>query len=100
MAVWFALGLLAQHFERIRFAPTSLPLLLLSLLALCGLAGAGIRRNMRLSWVPVAAVWLVLGFAAGQWQPSPENPARLMSLADNLSRTVRGAGGARAGRTG
>ena len=40
--------------------------------------------------LPVAAVWVVLGVAAAEWQPGPVVPLQLMSYADNLSRTVRG----------
>ena len=89
-AVWFGVGICWWHWQQ-RFAAVS-PLVVLAgaLILLLLLAALGLRRGLRVAWVPVAGVWVVMGFAAGQWQPSPVYPVRLMGLADNLSRTVRG----------
>ena len=89
-AVWFALGILGAHFVLARSSFTPVPLLL-SALALLGLLSLlALRRALRIAWLAAGVVWLVLGFAAAQWQPSPATPLALMHYADNLSRTVRG----------
>ncbi len=90
VAVWFALGILGGHLQRARYSFSPVPILLAALLLLGALAVFALRRAPRLSWLPVGSVWLVLGFAATQWQPSPAAPTELMPYADNLSRTVRG----------
>jgi len=82
-AICFAGGILA---EQKLHAPT---LLLLSALAACAaLTGISLRLAVRVAWVPVGAVWLVLGIAAAGWQPSVPVPVALLGFADNLSRTV------------
>ena len=89
-AVCFALGILASRIELARFSFTPLTMLLAALLLLGGLSVFALRHSPRVAWLAVASVWLTLGFAAAQWQPSPAAPVALMHFADNLSRTVRG----------
>ena len=89
-AVCFALGIGAAHVQLARPSFTPLPLLLGALALLAALSIIAMRISIRLAWLPVAAAWMVLGFAAAQWQPSPAPPTALMTYADNLSRTIRG----------
>ncbi len=89
-ATWFALGILASHVQLAYTSFTPVPLLLGALILLAAVALAALRPALRIAWLPVAALWLLLGFAAAQWQPAPATSAALMPFADNLSRTVRG----------
>jgi len=88
-AVWFALGIGTAHWQLSHdlFLPTVELLTALALLAI--LAVVALVRSPRIAWFPVAAVWMVLGIAAAEWQPSPPYPFALMAYADNLSRTAR-----------
>jgi len=88
-AVWLALGIAFAHWQRSRFVFAPTVELLGALLLLTILTAIALRRAQRIAWIPVAAIWLVLGIAARSWQPSPPYPAALMAYADNLSRTVR-----------
>lgn len=89
-AVCFALGIACAHLQlpRIGFTPT--PLLLAALVLLGILSLLALRRGPLLAESAVTAAWLVLGFAAAEWQPSTPTPVALMHYADNLSRTVTG----------
>lgn len=89
-AVWFGLGILWASLQRAHSSFTPVPLLLGALAFLGLLSVLAVRYAGRIAWFGVASVWLALGFAAGQWQPSPAAPVGLMRFADNLSRTVRG----------
>ncbi|ADW70495.1 ComEC/Rec2 family competence protein [Granulicella tundricola] len=55
-------------------------LTLLTVLAIWSLC-----RSERPAWLPVAAIWLTLGLAAAEWQPSPASIA-LTPYTDGLSR--------------
>ena len=59
-----------------------------ALILLLIFSGIALRHATRITWIPVAAVWFVLGIAAAEWQPSPPYPNALMAYADNLSRAV------------
>ena len=89
-AGWFALGILGAHVVLAHSSFTPVPMLLAALTLLGLLAVVALSRTLRIAWLAVGAVWLILGFAAAQWQPSPASPGALMHYADNLTRTVRG----------
>ncbi|SNT21055.1 competence protein ComEC [Granulicella rosea] len=84
-ALWFALGIGAEHW----ISPAPRPLAT-ALLVLVALAAFLIQRDARGSWLPVAAVWAFAGLAAAHWEPRPPTTTPLMAYADGLSRTVRG----------
>ena len=88
-AVWLAMGIATGRWQRAQgnFQPTILLLGALLLLAL--LAIWAMRIGSRIAWLPLPAVWIVLGIAAAQWQPSPPYPAALAGYADGLSRDVQ-----------
>ncbi len=89
-AICFAGGIVLARLQTARCVWISLPVLLAALALLGALAGASLLGKQRVAAFPVAAVWVVLGVAAAEWQPGPVIPLQLMSDADNLSRTVRG----------
>jgi len=83
-ASWFALGIvLARNWQpRIILLTATLVLLLLAIAAL--------KHSLRLTLVPLAAVWITLGFWCAETQPPPQSQQALLPYADGLSRTVRG----------
>lgn len=83
-ALWLALGISLARFV---FQPTVV--LLAALLLLLLLTLAALRYSTRIAWLPVAGIWIILGFACASWQPEPSTPVALLTYADNLSRTVR-----------
>ncbi len=89
-AVWFAGGIGLAHLQASRdwVAPTVF--VVAALVVLLALAVAALRRAPRVAWVPVAAIWFVLGIAAADWHAVADPPATITPYADNLSRTVRG----------
>jgi competence protein ComEC len=86
-AVWFAAGIAAARI----WQPV---VLLLGTIAVLGvLAIAGLRWSLRIAVVPIAALWMVLGWWCAEVQPGRSTPARQVELAryaDGLSRAVRG----------
>lgn len=83
-ACWFAAGeVLARHWQ-----PTAV--LLIALVLLCGLALLTLWHSLRTALIPLAAVWIVVGFWCAQMQPAPPTQQALLSYADGLSRTVVG----------
>ncbi len=87
-AVWLALGIGLAHWQRTQDIFQATVDLLAALALLAAIAIFAMRRSPRVAWLPVAAVWVVVGIAAAEWQPSAEYPIALMAYADNLSRTV------------
>ena len=89
-AVWFALGICANHWLAARDA--AVPVVVLAGgIGLLGLIAAGaLGSRARTAWVAVAGVWIALGVAAAEWKPGPVSPVALLGFADNLSRTVEG----------
>ena len=83
-AIWFALG---EVMARNRQPAV---VLLMALTALAGLALVGLRRSLRVSIFPVAALWMVVGMWCAEIQPVPLPQTALQSYADGLSRQVRG----------
>ena len=81
---WFALGeLLARNRQ-----PASILLIATALLALLTLAA--MRWSLRTALLPLAAVWIAIGYLCAQIQPAPSTQQALANYADGLSRQVRG----------
>jgi competence protein ComEC len=82
-ALCFASGILLGRLHLHGTAQVVLSLGLLGLVALASL-------RSRIAGLAAAALWVVLGVAAYEWQPAPPNQSALLANDDNLSRTVRG----------
>ena len=81
---WFALGEVMAR----RWQP---PVVLLgALVVLCGLTVVALRFSIRVSIVPLAGVWMMVGLWCAQVRPVPSTQQALLSYADGLSRQVRG----------
>jgi competence protein ComEC len=74
------------RWQRAQMVAVPIVAVLAGLGLLTGIARIAMKRAERLAWAPVAALWMVLGLAAAEWQPSPDYPTQLMGYADNLSR--------------
>ncbi len=86
-AICFATGVVASRAWR----PTEL--LFLTITALCILVIAGLRWSLRVTVVPIAVLWVVLGWWCAEVQPGHFAPVRQVELvryADGLSRAVQG----------
>ncbi len=86
-ALWFALGIL---FSRITHPPG---LLVAAIAGLTLLTLAALRYSLRIAALPVAAVWLMLGWLCSEVQPGQSLAPQQLQLAhfsDGLSRTVQG----------
>ncbi len=86
-AAWlFAVGITVTQFLWLR---PSLVLVALALAAvLCGVAAI---RAQRIAWLPLVALWLLLGAWCAWMEPHPAPAPALAALADGLLRTVDGA---------
>ena len=85
-AAWlFAAGIAATHWLWLR---PSLVLLALALVALLG--GLTALRAKRISWLPLAVLWLLLGAWCAEMEPHPAPAPELATLSDGLMRTVEG----------
>ena len=85
-AAWlFALGIIAVHFIWLR--PAYVLFALAPLAFLCGIAAL---HAQRMRWLPLAALWLLLGAWCAEMQPAPAAEPRLSTLSDGLMRTVEG----------
>jgi competence protein ComEC len=85
-AAWlFAIGIAVTHFLYLR---PSLILVALALTAvLCGVAAFCAQR---FAWLPLAALWLLLGAWCAWMEPHPAPAPALAALSDGLLRTVEG----------
>ncbi len=85
-AAWlFAVGIAVTHALCLR---PSLVLIALALVAvLCGVAAL---RAQRIAWLPLAALWLLLGAWCAWMEPHPAPAPALAALSDGLLRTVEG----------
>ena len=85
-AAWlFAAGIAATHWL---WLPPSPVLIALGLVAvLCGVAAF---RAQRIAWLPLAALWLLLGAWCAWMEPHPAPAPALAALSDGLLRTVEG----------
>ena len=84
-AVLFAGGIVAARWL---WLPPGRLLVALALLALlCCLAAC---KAQRVLWLPMAALWLLLGAWCAEMEPQPAPSPALAALSDNLLRTVEG----------
>ena len=85
-AAWlFAVGIAVTHALYLR---PSLILVALALVAvLCGVAAF---LAQRIAWLPLAALWLLLGAWCAWMEPNPAPAPALAALSDGLLRTVEG----------
>ena len=81
---WFALGVVLAREWR--------PGVVLAgaLVLLVGLVVVALGRGFRVAVVPLAAVWVVVGWWSAEVQPGPPSQQVLMGYADGLNRQVRG----------
>jgi competence protein ComEC len=63
---------------------------LFALVALAALACLAALRALRVAWVPIAALWFLLGAWCALLQPQPAPAPALAALSDDLLRTVEG----------
>ena len=81
---WFAVGEgMARNSQ-----PAVVLLIAMGLLSLLTLAA--LRRSLRVAILPLAAVWMAVGFWCAKFQPLPLTQHDLAGYADGLSRQVRG----------
>jgi competence protein ComEC len=83
-ACWFALGEVLAR----RWQPAMV--LLIALVVLVGLVVVALRWSLRVVIVPLAAMWMVVGFWCAEMRPAPATQEALQSYADGLSRQVIG----------
>ena len=85
-AAWlFAVGIAVTH---ALYLQPSLILVAVALVAvLCGVAAF---RAQRIAWMPLAALWLLLGAWCAWMEPHPAPAPALAALSDGLLRTVEG----------
>ncbi len=60
------------------------------LVLVAALCGAAAMRAQQIVWLPLAALWLLLGVWCAQMQPQPAPAPELAALSDGLTRTVEG----------
>jgi competence protein ComEC len=85
-AAWlFAAGVAAASWLALR--PSYLLIALAPIAALCLLAA---NRAQRIVWLPLAALWLLLGAWCAEMEPHPTPASQLAALSDGLLRTVEG----------
>ncbi|HEY6489371.1 MAG: ComEC/Rec2 family competence protein [Terracidiphilus sp.] len=85
-AAWlFAAGIVGAHFFWLR--PSVLLLALIPMAALCGVAAF---REQRIVWLPLAALWCLLGAWCAEMEPQPAPAPTIAALSDGLLRTVEG----------
>jgi competence protein ComEC len=65
-------------------------ILAIATIFLVGLVILGLCRSLRIAILPLAALWMVLGFWSWQLRPVPAQQHALARYADGLSRNVRG----------
>lgn len=85
-AAWlFAAGIAATQWLWLR--PSYVLAALATIAVLCVLAAF---RAQRIVWLPLAALWLLLGFWCAQMEPRPAPARELAELSDGLLRSVEG----------
>jgi competence protein ComEC len=85
-AAWlFAVGIAVAHWLWLR--PSLVLAALVPVAMLCGFSAV---RNQRIMWVPLAALWCLLGAWCGLMEPRPAPAAEVASLSDGLMRTLEG----------
>jgi competence protein ComEC len=64
--------------------------LLVGLLPLSAIAAAAIIKTPRLTWLPIAAIWITLGAWSAETEPAPTADPAVVQISDGLLRTVEG----------
>ena len=83
-AIWFAMGeVMARAWQPAVILLGAVVLLIAGVLV-------ALRWQLRIAIVPLAAVWIAVGFWCAEVQPASPTQTGLMHYADGLSRTVRG----------
>jgi competence protein ComEC len=86
-ALCFALGESVGKLPPSNSHPTIL--LLLATVALAALTLLALHRDLCITILPVAAIWVATGLWAAQIEPAPPPQTALLAYADGLSRTVQ-----------
>lgn len=81
----FAAGIVVARWVWLR--PSFCLVALMAVAALCAVAAL---RAQRVVWVPLAALWLLLGAWSVEMEPQPARSPALLALSDGLLRTVEG----------
>jgi competence protein ComEC len=84
-ALLYMAGIVVAHFVYLRPG-----YLLAGLLPLAAAALTTIWQAPRLTWLPIAAIWFVLGAWSAETEPTPAPDPQLAQLSDGLLRTVEG----------
>jgi len=84
-ALLYLTGIILAQYQYLR--PTYL---LVGLLPLAVVAVLGILKAPRLTWLPIALIWLTLGVWSAETEPQPAPDPTITQLADGLLRTVEG----------
>ena len=84
-ALLFLAGIVLSRYQYLRPA-----YLLVGLLPLAIVALLAIWKAPRLTWLPIALIWLVLGIWSAETEPSPAPNPVVAELSDGLLRTVEG----------
>jgi competence protein ComEC len=85
-AAWlFAAGIGVANLLWLR--PGMVLIAILLTMALCGVAALGAQR---VAWLPLAALWLLLGAWSAEMEPHPAPAPALAALSDGLMRSVEG----------
>ncbi|HZB87581.1 MAG TPA: ComEC/Rec2 family competence protein [Terracidiphilus sp.] len=85
-AAWlFAVGIAIAQFAWLRPA-----LMLLALAPIAALCCVAAWRAQRLLWLPLAALWCLLGAWCAEMEPHPGPAPQLAALSDGLARTLDG----------
>ena len=80
-AAWlFAAGIVVA--SRVWLSPPLVLVLLVLVAALCGISAS---RAQRIVWLPLAALWLLLGAWCAEMQPQPAPAPELAALSDGLT---------------
>jgi competence protein ComEC len=86
-AVLFAVGIAAAQALALYLRPSLMLVALVPLAVLCGLAAF---RAQRITGLPLAVLWLLLGAWCAMMEPHPAPAPALAQLSDGLLRTVEG----------
>jgi competence protein ComEC len=84
-ALLFLAGIVLAHFVYLR--PSYL---LAGLLPLTLVTVSALRKTPRLTWLPIAAIWLTLGIWSAETEPAPAPDPAIAKLSDGLLRTIEG----------
>ena len=84
-ALLFCAGIVVTRYQYLR--PSYL---LAGLLPLGAVAVAAILKTPRLTWLPIAAIWVTLGAWSAETEPASTGNPAVVQLSDGLLRTVEG----------